>query len=121
VVIVSIILTLALKNCLGEFSGQIMRFENDLNCQESDSPSRRVILVELLRLQKLHMEILCFAGNSNILFSPIHCFMYLLDFVTYMEFFMGLTAGQSSLPMFYRCFYISILIMEHVLLLDSYR
>jgi hypothetical protein len=110
VVIVSIILTLALKNCLAEFGGQIMRFKNYLNCEETDCPSRRVILVEVLRLQELHMDILCFVENLNYVFSPIHCFMYLLDFVTCMGFFVGLIAGESNVPMFFYCFYFSILI-----------
>jgi hypothetical protein len=113
-----VLVSIISKSCLGEFNGQVMRFKNDLNCQESDSPSRRVILVELLRL---HMEILCFAGYSNILFSPINCFLYLLDFVTCMGFFVGLTAGRGSLAMFIVVSISVLLFMERMVIFYSYR
>jgi hypothetical protein len=67
------------------------------------------------------MEISCFVRNLNSLFSTINCFMDLLDFVTCMGFFVGLTAGQGSLPMFIVVSISVLLFMERMVLFYSYR
>jgi hypothetical protein len=110
VIILSIGLTLILERCIEELSGRMTKLTNNLDIQKAVLTSQKDVGAELVNLQKFYFAILYFMQKINQLFSWIHSLIYLLDFVTCMGYVMGLIAGESNLPMFYFCFFISIVI-----------